>query len=89
MKQLNENQLQNHEDFKVALVESEVDILGAVLYDMFLYGTSDSLMMNNLKMEYDGVIGKKLIIQTMKNLDIDLNYSDVFNTFMKYRIKIT
>jgi len=71
------------------LQESELDILGAVLYDIFLYGKSDKLMMNNLKMEYDGVIGKKLIVQTMKSLDIDLNYKMVFDLFSEYRIKIT
>lgn len=85
MKQLKDNQ-QSHEDF---LDESKLDILGAVLYDIFLFGKSDKLMMNNLKREYDGIIGKKLILEKIEELDINLNYSNVFDVFMEYHIKIT
>ena len=69
--------------------EAKMDTLHAVLYDIFLYGDSDPIIMKNLQREYDHVIGAGLIKSTINNLDIKLDFNTVRTIFSKHKIKIT
>jgi len=72
---------------KIKLQENEGS-LEAVIYDIFLYGKSDSMMMTNIKNEYDNVIGKSLIMAAVDRLELIVDINDIINQFRKYKIKV-
>ena len=72
---------------KLQLYEGE-DTLKAVIYDIYMYGESDPIMMYNLKREYDNMIGKSLILQAVDQLNIIIDMNVIIDQFRDYKIKV-
>jgi hypothetical protein len=67
----------------------EQDNLGAAIYDIFLYGSTDRMIMMNVKREYDNVIGKSLINNKIDQLDLAMDANKVYDELRKYKILVT
>ena len=65
-----------------------LDTLKAVIYDIDQYGATDPIFMQNLKNEYDNVIGAKLIKQAIQSLGMEVEYKTVMNIFMNSGIRV-
>jgi len=69
--------------------QDDFDTLKAVIYDISQYGEADPIFLQNLKREYDGVIGRQLLIQAIEDVGFKLDYKDVMVELMDNGFRIT
>lgn len=65
------------------------DSLKAAIYDIVTYGATDDEIMQQLKYDYDRMIGQKLIKQAMKDTDTSVSYfGKIVKTLLNNGIKV-
>lgn len=64
------------------------DTLKAVVYDIAQVGEADPLFIENLKNEYDSILGRRLIQKAIASLGIPVPYADVAEVLMSHEIMI-